>query len=186
MSIFAARKLTVPPAGVYFTALSTKFTRIWESRSRSACTHKPGGTWLTSLTSFFPASFSNIAETSCTKSPRLMGMGSRTTFPVSMSERFSRSLIKRPIRSAWLFAISRNRRCVADSSLVSSSTVSRYPLMAVNGVRNSWDTFATNSARTFSSRRNSVMSCRTSKKPRRREVKGMGIAFTSMFRKAGI
>ena len=68
-------------------------------------------------------------------------------------------------RSAWRAMMPRNFSADSGSRIAPSSSVSTNPLIAVIGVRSSWETFATKSRRKFSSRRMRVMSFKTTTAP---------------------
>ena len=106
------------------------------------------------------------------RGPRLPRRGARrrpapapgTQRPDSIRERSRRSSTRCCIRRELFRIVVRNWRSSASSGR-SVRIVSAYPEIEVSGVLSSWETLATKSRRTASSRRISVTSCRTSRAP---------------------
>ncbi len=136
---------TVVPAGAWRPALSSTLTRSCRSRagspgttrsSPSSTTNDPGRP--ADVTCSTDSSTSRCSRTSCR---------SRSTTPASSRESWSRSSTRRPRRWAWTSAAP---RWSASGLTTPSARFSRSAVIAVRGVRSSWDTVAMRSRRSRS------------------------------------
>ncbi len=142
-------------------ALSSRFTRTWAISSRSAGIISGMRIVLTRLTSAFSACGARRPATSITSKARSIGFLSIPS--ASTRDKSSRSAERRTRRSDSRMIVPKKRGATSPSWSAPSSSVSAMALMDVSGVRSSWETFATKSRRTRSSRRSSVRSRSTSR-----------------------
>ena len=138
---------TVPPAGVNFTALDSRFSRICLSRSSSAFTGPIPAVTSADSWRFLLVARSRIKPTQCsTTVPTSTGARASSIAPASTLERSSTSLSSssrcRPdARMSRRYSSCRSLR----SPNIRSSSTSEKPMTAFSGVLSSCDMLARNS-----------------------------------------
>ena len=153
---------SLPPAGVYFMALSSRLVTAWSSRGSSATSSSPSGSTRRSKEWFFSLMRSSrLAVIFFIRGISSIFFSSSGVSLDSILDRLRRSFIRLSRRLACFSMIPRNRLALSVSSSAPSLRVSTKPLMEARGVLSSWETFATNSTRIFSSFLRSVTSWRT-------------------------
>ena len=132
-------------AGAWRAALSTTLTSSWRSRAGSPATTRSSATSI--ATSRVRPVARTWATTSSTSACSATSWRSRSTTPASSRESWSRSSTSRPRRCA---SSSAAPRCWESAGTTPSARFSSRAVMAVSGVRSSWETVAIRSRRSRS------------------------------------
>ena len=139
-----------PPADVYFSALLIIFTKTCCIRPASATTAGiDSGSLYSRKTPCFLAVSVRVITASDTSATISQDSILYLRFPLCILEKSRRSSTMTESRSASLIITSIPFLVMVGSSM-EESTVSPHPLMAVRGVRSSWDTEEINSFFIFS------------------------------------
>ena len=147
------------PLAPYFKPFSIRFSNRRVSSSRSPGTISgSAGAVISTATSRSRASVCKPSATWRTIGTRSTGVSGRRCARSSMRDSDSRSSISRAMRQACACMMPRKRSRAAGSSRAGPCSVSMKPVSAASGVRSSWLTLATKSARISSTRRIGVRS----------------------------
>ena len=136
---------TMPPSGVYFTAFDSRFSRIWRTRSWSAAKLRCCTFTASSVSScpFAAVCGRMMASTSRSSVSRSQHSSCSSMAPLSILDMSSTSLIRlsRCCDEVWMVA---RHSSVLSQSPALSRAICVMPMMALMGVRMSWDIFAKN------------------------------------------
>src|SRR5437870_3470703 len=147
LSVAARPTVTVWPAGPYFTALSSRLSNIWRSASASTGATTPSASSVRRLTPRVVASGANPSTASRTSGASAAGAGDRRVTWRSEREKCSRFSTRWVSRRASWSTISSERRRSPSERTRPSNSVSENMRICASGVRSSWDTPDTKSAR---------------------------------------
>ena len=153
----ARRSMSMPPCGVYFTALDSRLVTMVDHMARSArAVTGSSGRWTRKCRPACSAGERNMLATSAVTPARSMGCRSGARMPASAPEKSSSASTMVRNRSAARIAACRSACSGAARSGAAASRSCSGVISRVSGVRSSWLTFWKNS---ILARSRSVSSC---------------------------